>query len=101
MQVSLRVHARELQAAAGLTNGQLRQALRIAGSRYDPETGVLTLTCRKYVRREDNRRWVYEALGRLLEEVRGPAGAAATAQEATPATQPVSDRRKAASQKRV
>jgi hypothetical protein len=72
---SLRVHARDLQDAAGLSDGQLRHALRVAGPRYDAASGVLRLTCRKFDAAEDNRRWCYDALLALAAEARAFAAA--------------------------
>lgn len=66
--VALRVHARALQQAAGLSEQQLLHVLRICGTLYDSRTGVVTLTCRRFIQREENRKWCYSVLGRLIQE---------------------------------
>jgi hypothetical protein len=66
--------------------------------RYNPETGMLSLSCDRFPTREENRRWCLEVLHRLLQEgqarhpskgfLLGAAGGAAAQQAAATAALP-------------
>ncbi|WIA18449.1 hypothetical protein OEZ85_009908 [Tetradesmus obliquus] len=96
--VKLSVSAAELQQETRLSDAGLQHMLAVAGKRYDPATGMLSLVCTRFPTREENRRWCLEVLHRLLQEgqarhpsrhfLLGPAGGAAAQQAAATVTLP-------------
>ncbi|KAF6262380.1 hypothetical protein COO60DRAFT_1496817 [Scenedesmus sp. NREL 46B-D3] len=76
--VKLSVSAAELQQETRLSDAGLQHMLAVAGSRYDPATGLLSLVCGRFPSREENRRWCLEVLHRLLQEAQARTPAAAS-----------------------
>lgn len=66
--VRCRVYLRDLQRERGLSEAALQHVARVAGPRYDPGTGRLTLTSASYANREDNRREILQILDALVAE---------------------------------
>lgn len=62
------VHLRDLGQETGVSLEGLRWIAQIAGPRYNPKSGVLTLTCDQHALREDNRRHILKMLDALVEE---------------------------------
>lgn len=62
----------------------LQHIAAVAGTRYDPNSGVLTLVSTKYPHREENRRHIVRTIKALVEEGRRvhPSEAAAVRVEA-------------------
>lgn len=64
----LQVYLRDLQEQKGLSEEALQHIARIAGPRYKPANGELTLTSERYEHREDNRRYLMKVLKDLMQE---------------------------------
>lgn len=62
------VYLRELQEQEGLSDAALQHVARIAGPRYNPDKGELTLTSEAHPHREDNRAHIVGMLRGLVEE---------------------------------
>ncbi|KDD73020.1 hypothetical protein H632_c2620p0, partial [Helicosporidium sp. ATCC 50920] len=65
-----RVHLRDLQREARLSDEGLEHIARVAGPRYCPKTGVLTLTCREAPNAELNRQRIMRWLRYLTVDAR-------------------------------
>eukprot|EP00873_Tetraselmis_striata_P009137 jgi/Tetstr1/429401/TSEL_019312.t1 len=66
--VACRVHMRELQEEAALSNDAVKHIIAVCGPRYTPKTGVLRLTSDRYREREDNRRDIVDTIRALVKE---------------------------------
>lgn len=66
--VTLHVNAQQLAAEVGLSAEALALVQEVCGQRYDPSTGDIVLKCRRYPRREENRKWCVEVLFKLMHE---------------------------------
>lgn len=63
-----RVFLRALGRKHGLSDRGLERIAEICGPRYDPKTGIVTLTSERYLERESNRRHILGMIDDLVEE---------------------------------
>ena len=63
-----RIHIRDLQRQTGLSDNALRYIAELSDKRYDEYSGILKLTCDKYMSLDENRREVLNMLKKLIDE---------------------------------